>query len=743
MIDSFAAPARTGPRQRSRILSLLFFGGSLLALAAVAFLPMPPGANIAGTLATIGVALAAGLTLFLLGDRVPAWAIPVGLALGTAIISLNIYFAGDIRDNDEMFYLWVGFYAFYFLPRREAGLQLGLVGIGYGLAIAFRHEPDASTRWVITMGTLATAGFLTARLVAQLERWIRRTREREVALREAEERFRSAFENAAVGMALVDLNGCWLRVNQSLARLVGYPAEELVGMRFRDLTPSEDQPADEAALHDLVSGRIPAYHREKRYRRADGKLVWISLSVSLVRDDAGRPILLISQMQDITDRKAAEEELAQQALHDPLTDLPNRLLFLDRVEMALARSQRTRAPVAVFFVDLDGFKLVNDSLGHAVGDQMLVDVGRRLRRTLRPADTVSRFGGDEFTILCENIDEAAAAAVAQRIASSLAEPFRVEDRELYASASIGVSIAREHTTTADEMLRDADAAMYQAKEQGRARFVVFDGAMRLRATERLELESDLRHALQRDELRLHYQPLIALKTGLVTGVEALVRWQHPERGLLGPDQFIAIAEESGLIGPLGEWVMRTACRQASAWRAAGCDLEMSINLSPLQLTEPTLPARIEQIITDAGALPERICFEITERAAVDTGLAPLNALKAIGVSLALDDFGTGFSSLNQIRQLPPVDILKIDRSFISELGRTRTDTAIVAAIVSMARSLKLDVIAEGITRPAQVRRLLELGCSRGQGFHFARPIDAAGIEALLGIGQPSGDAAAA
>jgi EAL domain-containing protein (putative c-di-GMP-specific phosphodiesterase class I) len=293
------------------------------------------------------------------------------------------------------------------------------------------------------------------------------------------------------------------------------------------------------------------------------------------------------------------------------------------------------------------------------------------------------------------------------------------------------------------MLRDADAAMYRAKEQGRARFVVFDGAMRLRATERLELESDLRHALERDELRLHYQPLVDLEDGRITGVEALVRWQHPERGLLAPDQFIGIAEESGLIVALGEWVMRTACRQASAWSRAGQDLEMSINLSPLQLTEPSLPATIERVIEETGAVAQRICFEITERAAVDTGVAPLNALKQLGVSLALDDFGTGFSSLNQIRQLPPVDILKIDRSFIFELGRTRTDTAIVAAIISMARSMKLDLIAEGITRPAQVRRLLELGCRRGQGFHFSRPLDAPGIEALLGIGGAAGDVAAA
>ena len=712
-------------------MSTLFLCGAALGFAALFFFPLPSGTNIPGSWATASLALAGGVILLLGSTRLPAWTHPVALALGTAVVSLDIYFSGTVRTDDEMFYLLVAFYAFYFLPLRLAVLELGLVGAGYAAALVLRSEPDGSTRWLITMGTLSVAGVLTSRLVGQLEAWVARTREREAALRHAEERFRSAFEDAAVGMALVGLDGRWLRVNDALARLLGYAPSQLVGMRFSDVTPEDEQPADEAALKGLVNGRIAVHQREKRYQRADGRIIWISLSVSLVRDDQGHPLHLISQMQDITDRKAAEDELAERALHDPLTGLPNRTLFLDRVQVALARLDRTRQPVAVFFIDLDGFKLVNDSLGHAVGDRMLIDVAHRFRTALRPSDTVSRFGGDEFTVLSENVDERAASAVAERIAASLSEPFTAGGRELYASASIGVTITRDHRVEPDTLLRDADAAMYRAKEDGRGRFVIFDGAMRSRVTERLELESDLRRALERDELRLRYQPLVDLRTDRIIGVEALVRWQHPQRGLLGPEAFVALAEGSGLISALGTWVIGEACRQASQWEARGHDLDMSINLSPRELREPSLPLTVAAVIAETGVRPDRLCFEITEQAAVDCGVAPLNALKELGVNLALDDFGTGFSSLNQIRQLPPVDTVKIDRSFIAGLGHGREDTAIVAAIISIAHSLELHVVAEGIERDDDVDRLLQLGCLQGQGFLFSRPVEAVQIEALL------------
>lgn len=723
--------ARPEPRARARTLSYLFFCGAALGLVAVLFFPLPPDTNVPGTALTIGITLAVGLTLFCFAERLPAWAIPAALAVGTAVISLDIYFAGEIRTNDEMFYLWVAFYAFYFLSRRVAAGQLILLGAGYATAIAMRHEPDSSTRWVITMGTLSMVGVLTARLVAKLDRAAERSRQREKALGEAEARFRSAFDDAAIGMALVDLEGRWLQVNEALARLTGYPMAQLVGMSFRDLTPDDELVSDLEALQDLASGQRSVYLTEKRYRRADGGIVWISLSVSLVRDAEGRPVHLISQMQDVTERKAAERELADRALHDPLTGLPNRLLFLDRVQVAISRTGRSVTPVAVFFIDLDRFKLVNDSLGHSIGDRMLIEVAERLQRALRPNDTVSRFGGDEFTVLCENIDESAAEVVAERIGRSLMEPFVIDGRELFATASIGVNICRDADVEAEAMLRDSDAAMYRAKEQGRSHFVIFDGGMHSRATERLDLENDLRRAIERDELRLLYQPLVELDTGRIFGVEALVRWEHPRRGLLAPGQFITVAEESGLIVPLGQWVMREACRQAVIWNEAGYELVISINLSPRQLADPQLPAAVGQIIEMSGVRPGQLCLEITESATVDTGIGPLVELKTLGVSLALDDFGTGFSSLNQIRRLPPVDTLKIDRSFIEDLGRAPADTAIVAAVIGMARALGLTIVAEGIEDETQVQALRELGCKRGQGFYFARPSEPSVVEELL------------
>lgn len=456
-------------RERVRTLALLFCGGALLRLGAVVLLPVPPRTDASATYICVAVAGACGLVLLSWGERLPGGVILVALAAATAIVSADIYFAGGVRADDQMFYLWVAFYAFYFLPARLAAGELLLVGIGYGFALGLRHEPDASTRWMITMGTLVVAGVLTSRLVARLERSMSRSRERLVAMREAEERFRSAFESAAIGMALVGLDGCWLRVNDALTRLTGYPASELVGQTFQALTVEEDLEADVRALSELAAGERSVYQTEKRYRRADGGVVWVALSVSLVRADDGCPLYLISQMQDISNRKAAEHELRQQALHDPLTGLPNRLLFLDRLAVALGRIERAPGPVTVLFVDLDRFKIVNDSHGHAVGDLTLTAVAERLTAALRPNDTVCRFGGDEFTILCENIGESDARAVAARIAGSLAEQFVIDGRRMDLTASIGAAISHTHATSAEAMLRDADFAMYRAKEHARSR----------------------------------------------------------------------------------------------------------------------------------------------------------------------------------------------------------------------------------------------------------------------------------
>jgi diguanylate cyclase (GGDEF)-like protein/PAS domain S-box-containing protein len=698
----------------------------------VTLFPLPPGTDIGGEFVAVGLSLLAGLVLFAGAERLPPWATAAWLALGALIVSIDIYFAGEIRTNDEMFYVLVSFYAFYYLPRRQAVCQLVLVAVLYAATLVLRGEADGSTRWVITIGTLAACGALTARLVTQLERRAAQSRANSEALRRAEEHFRTAFENAAIGMAIVGFDGRFLRVNHALAGLTGYRPDQLVKMSFRDLTPQEELGGNVQAMEKLRTGEISIYQTEKRYRRADGGTVWVSLTVSLVRDAAGDPVNMISQMQDMTARKEVERELADRALHDPLTGLPNRVLFLDRVGMSLARIERSFAPVAVFFIDLDRFKLVNDSLGHSVGDRMLIDIARRLRGAMRPEDTVSRFGGDEFTILAENIDEPAAKLVAQRITRSLTRPFAIDGRELFASASIGVSICRDHQAQAEAMLRDSDAAMYRAKERGGSNFEIFEGGMRSRATTRLDLENDLRRAIEREELHLDYQPLVSLDNGRVFGVEALARWNHAQRGLLAPSEFIPVAEDSGLIVPLGEWVVRSACRQLREWDDLGFDLQVAVNISPRQLVESNLAAVVRDSLAEFAVDPARLCLEIIESAAVSAGSAPLEELSAIGVRLAIDDFGTGFSSLDQIRRLPPVDTLKIDRSFVEDLGRRPAAHAIVGAVIGMANALHLEVVAEGIEREDQLLALQALGCKLGQGFYFGRPCSPADIVRLLG-----------
>jgi diguanylate cyclase (GGDEF)-like protein/PAS domain S-box-containing protein len=725
-------PRRPGPRERARALSYLFLGGAALGTVALTLLPLPPGADAGGQFVLVGVLLVAGLVLFAGAARLPSWATVAGVALGALVISLDIYFDGDIRTNDEMFYVMVSLYAFYFLSRRQAVGQLALIAVLYAAALVLDGEPDGSTRWVITIGTLAACGALTARLATQLELRAEELHSRAEAVRHAEAHFRSAFENAAIGMAIVGLDGRWTRVNNAFAALTGYRPEQLIGLGFRDLTPDEEIGNDVDALAKLGSGELNVYQTEKRYRRADGGIIWVSLTVSLVRDSAGRPHNLISQMQDITHRKAVERELLDQALHDPLTGLPNRLLFLDRTEVAVARIERDFAPTAVFFIDLDRFKLVNDSLGHSVGDQMLIDVARRLRGALRPEDTVSRFGGDEFTILAEDIDEHAARLIAERISTSLAKPFVIDGHELFASASIGVSICRDHRAQAEAMLSDSDAAMHRAKERvDGSDFVIFEGGMRRRATARLELENDLRRAIERGELHLVYQPLVLLESGRIFGVEALARWTHPQRGPVGPDEFIPVAEDSGLIVPLGEWVIRTACRQAREWQDAGFELQVAVNVSPRQLVESNLVAVVADAVSESGIDPACLCLEIIESAVVSAGVAPLEELNAIGVGLAIDDFGTGFSSLDQIRRLPPVDTLKIDRSFVEDLGQRPAANAIIGAVIGMANALELDVVAEGIEREDQLQALQAMGCKLGQGFYFSRPTSPEEIVRML------------
>jgi diguanylate cyclase (GGDEF)-like protein/PAS domain S-box-containing protein len=448
-------------------------------------------------------------------------------------------------------------------------------------------------------------------------------------------------------------------------------------------------------------------------------------------------------LADAFERQAANEALRHRVLHDPLTGLPNRLSFVDALGSTLSRSAVSGSPVGVLFLDLDNFKLINDSLGHHAGDELLRAVAPRLRSHLRPGDIVARFGGDEFGILVDRLaDEAEAMVIAKRIAAAFAEPYPMGGVDHFVTASIGIAVASpsaRERVEAEMLIRDADAAMYRAKERGRARCELFDAEMRAGALRRLELERELRLALEREELELHYQPMVSLRSGEVVGLEALVRWRHPDRGLLDPGQFVEIAEDSGLIEPIGRWVQENACRDALEWHQLHPDerpLDVSVNLSARQVTSPDLVASIREILTATGLEPVHLRLEITESALVEESalaMGSLEALSDLGVGLVLDDFGTGYSSLAYLNRFP-FDGLKIDRSFVEALGVEQERTAIVQAIIGMARALSLAVIAEGVENEAQLSELRRLGCDYAQGHLFSRPLPAAGIAVLLSEG---------
>ena len=440
----------------------------------------------------------------------------------------------------------------------------------------------------------------------------------------------------------------------------------------------------------------------------------------------------------------ALEEAVHEALHDSLTGLPNRSLFLDRMRHALARAGRDSEPVAVLFLDLDGFKTVNDSLGHRTGDRLLMMVAERLAERLRPGDTIARLGGDEFAVLLEELREPGdAARAAQRLLHALEAPFGLREREFYVSASIGIAAGHGDAET---LLRDADLAMYRAKSRGKGRYAVYEPGMHTAIVERLELEVDLKRALERDELAVVYQPIFSLADGTVTGLEALVRWHHPTRGIVLPESFVPLAEESGLIGELGRWVLRKACHQGALWRAkypGHPGLAVGVNISGAQLREPGLVREVSDALAESHLDPAGLTLEITETALMgsfEDAIEEIDALKSLGVDLAIDDFGTGYSSLRYLHRLP-LDVMKIERSFVSGIGRAGEEPALLRAIVDLASIFGLQVVAEGIERPEQRRRLLELGCERGQGHLLSEPLDADGADALLfGVGLLGGPA---
>jgi len=550
-------------------------------------------------------------------------------------------------------------------------------------------------------------------------------------LREAHERFRSAFQNAPIGMAMSDLEGRIIRANPALGDIVGRLPDDLVGVSVHDLTHPDDRETSRAEMHRLVSTGSVGYQIEKRYIHCgDGHEVWISASVSCVRDEQEQPLYLIGQVEDVTERRALRERLAYAAIHDALTGLPNRELFMDRLAVGLRRAARGRHNLAVLFLDLDRFKLINDSLGHDVGDHVLSAVANRLSSVMRASDTLARFGGDEFTILCDDIDdESDALEVAQRLVAAMSQPLAIQSGEVFVSLSVGIALSRG-TESGSVMMRNADIAMYRAKERGPSRIEVYREDDEHTVVSRLRTSNELHRALERDELELHYQPFVDLHTETLVGMEALVRWQHPTRGLLLPQEFIALAEDSGLILPLGLWVFKEACRQTAAWHALRAEagegnarLNVSVNVSAVQLADPGFPGQVAGAIVASGVDPDRLWLEITESTLMrdpDEAVVVLQALRDLGLHIDIDDFGTGYSSLSYLQRFP-VESLKIDRSFVADLDQRSDNAAIVRAIIGLGDSLGLPIIAEGVERRTQMVKLQSLGCHLAQGYLFGRP----------------------
>jgi diguanylate cyclase (GGDEF)-like protein len=485
---------------------------------------------------------------------------------------------------------------------------------------------------------------------------------------------------------------------------------------------------ERAARHLAHYSRALREGRAVRFEERIDHERLLGYTVSPVHDAAGRSTHLVVVARDETNERAIEAQLLHQARHDPLTGLANRVLLVEQLQDALQYAARVRSRVALLFLDVDNFKIVNDSLGHDAGDQLFAAAARRVERVLRTGDTLARFGGDELAVVCTDVNDAdEARALAERIARVFDEPFALDATEVFISVSMGISLSEGASDTPERLLRDADAAMFTAKELGRDRVEVFDDFMRERAVERLEIEKSLRRALLRDELRVHYQPVVEFDCSEVMGFEALLRWQHPERGLLGPGDFLSVAEDTGLIVPIGAWVLHEVCRQAAEWAdSAPVDtrpLAVAVNLSARQLAHPDLVATVAEALALTGLPPQLLILEITESVLMtdrELAVTILHALRSLGVRLSIDDFGTGQSSLGYLKTLP-VDSLKIDRSFIDGLGSDPDDSAIVAAVVSMGHALGLTVTAEGIETPLQLSELRSLGCDLGQGFYFARP----------------------
>ncbi|GAA3291024.1 GGDEF domain-containing protein [Dactylosporangium vinaceum] len=610
-----------------------------------------------------------------------------------------------------------------------------LSGLGYLALFATRDRPMGATLAALTVALMVGVAWFCAQSAGNRRRTDR-------ARRSAERKVEALLEASSDAVLAIQVNGGGVTyASPSVKTVLGYDPRFVTSAMLSEITHPDFLPVSQEWWRGIISGG-PGYtgRAESRVRRADGAWIWAEV-IGTNRTTEAPLFAAVISIRDITGRKELEEELTRQAFADSLTGMPNRALFRDRLEHAIARNRRGGGRITLLLVDLDDFKLVNDSLGHNAGDQLIATTALRLHQQLRAADTLARLGGDEFAILVEDITEIEAMDLADRLLAAIRRPLRLGTRDVVTSASIGVATAKagdgDDGPDPGELLRNADLAMYAAKGNGRDRYALFDPAMYAGIMREAEDRAELELALARQEFVVHYQPIVDLPTSRLIGVEALVRWEHPARGMLGPNTFIPLAESTGLIVPLGRWVLRQACEQLAEWRAqfpAAAAIRVNINLSARQFQHEGLVEEVAGILAETGVDPHQIVLEITESLLMqdtDSTIETLGRLKALGVRLAIDDFGTGYSSLSYLKRFP-VDILKIDRSFVDGITTERGDATLAEAVVQLGRALQLQTVAEGIETAEQWSTLQDLGCEFGQGYLFARPGAADAISSILG-----------
>ena len=726
--EAFVGSYRTSRRWTSRIvspamaaLSMSGAGGLLQLLQARTDLAAPGAAGLL-VLAAMGTAL-----LYFVGNTLLVSAVP-RLKAGQRI---------QLSDLFGLFG-WVGVAyagsaavaALLFLTYQQSGIGVLMAVVPVlGMLLATLH-------YFFRQQEAAEAVRRSSEEAAEREAELAERHVRE--LEASERRFHSAFTHASIGMALLSFEGRILQANEALRELLGRNDDELLQHELHEFVGDEDLEPLKQRLAQLNSQGLEDFSLELRCRHSGGHLVWVAAHCAFFSEPGSTSPCLILQVQDITARRNAEAGLHHIAFHDSLTGLPNRRRFHEHLQQAVENcSQRSGDQFAVMFLDFDRFKLINDSLGHNAGDEFLIQVSRRIQESLRPNDIVARLGGDEFAILVRQLEhERYAVALAERLMETLRRPFHVANTELMTSASIGITFSAFGYTTTDEVLRDADTAMYKAKGAGKARYALFDASLHTEVANRLRLEGDLRHAIEDGQLSVVYQPIYQLNSGVLSGFEALVRWEHPSDGMISPASFLPIAEEAGLMLKVSDFVLNCACRQLRQWQVqdpAFAELSMNVNVSGHDITHPAFVARVSRALVEAGLQPMHLTLELTENilmSRLEGALPMLTELRHMGVALAVDDFGTGYSSLSHLSTLP-IDTLKIDKSFVNQMRVGSSGSAVVKSIILLGGSLGKAVVAEGIETDSQLDQLREMGCQFGQGYHLARPMSVQAVHLML------------